>query len=221
MRRLWAMIKKNLFVIITLTLTAGTMLVLLFTTDDVASLGQIIMTLQPGWLLLALATAVCGWLLEGYVLGLFSKHVCPTWTFGRAFSIGMTGLLYSALTPFSTGGQPMQIYNMKKMGMDTGKAGSVVALKTVVYQIVMVAYFLVLVAVKLPFFQRNVSDFSFLTIIGLISNTIFITLILLFILCENTINKILCGVINFLHRVHLCKDPETRYKKIYSQFSVC
>jgi glycosyltransferase 2 family protein len=86
----------------------------------------------------------------------------------------MIGFLYNAVTPFATGGQPMQVYTLSSMGMDTGMAGSVVAVKTLAYQIVMVLYALVMVAMKLHYFQTNVTNFAFLTVIGLISNCIFI-----------------------------------------------
>lgn len=212
--------KKNLFVIITLVLSIGVLLYFLFTTDGIVTLGHIITTLNIKWFLMALASAVLCWILEGYVLHLLCAHLYPDWSFGRSFSIGMIGLLYSALTPFSTGGQPMQIYTMRKMGMDTGKAGSAIAMKTLTYQIVMVVYSLVLVASKLHFFQTNVSNFSFITIIGLISNSIFIAFVAMFMISEKLTDKIVTSVIWFFHRIKLCKHPKERYEKIHSQLAL-
>lgn len=44
-------------------------------------------------------------------------------------------------------------------------------MKTVVYQIILVLYSLVMVVWMLPFFQTNVSNFSFLTVVGLLCNS--------------------------------------------------
>lgn len=215
-----ASLKKNLFVIITLVLSTAFLLYFLFTTDGIIALAKIITTLRLQWLIMAIVSAIFCWILEGFVLHLLCIHLDPQWSYGRSFSLGMIGLLYSALTPFSTGGQPMQIYSMHKMGMDTGKAGSIIAVKTLTYQVIMVAYSLVLVATKLQFFQTNVSNFSFVTIIGLITNSTFIALVGLFMISEKTTDKILVTIIWFLHKIKLCKHPQERYNKTHDQFAL-
>ncbi|XOQ48545.1 MAG: Phosphatidylglycerol lysyltransferase [Eubacteriales bacterium] len=213
-------IQKNLLVIITLALSTGVLLYFLFTTEGIVALGEIITKLKLRWLFMAIASAVLCWICEGYALNLLCVHLYPNWDYNRSFCVGMIGLLYNALTPFSTGGQPMQIYSMRKMGMDTGKAGSIIAVKTLTYQVIMVCYSLVLVAWKLRFFQTRVSNFSVVTIIGLISNSAFIFLVALFMISATTTDKLVNAVIQFLHRIKLCRHPEERYAKIHSQLEV-
>ena len=154
-------LKKNLVAIITIVISMGVLLYFLFTTDGITALGHLVSSMRWEWLLITLGAMVGGWLLETYVLGVFCKHLYPKWKFSQSFHIAMTGLLYSALTPFATGGQPMQMYSMSKMGMDTGKAGSIVAMKTLVYQALMVVYAMVMVIFRLGYFQRKISNFSF------------------------------------------------------------
>ena len=213
-------IKKNLFVIITLGLSIGILLYFLYTTDGITAMGEIILTLKLQWLLIAVGAAVLCWISEGFALNLLCIHLYPEWRYRKSFFVGMIGLLYSAITPFSTGGQPMQIYTMRKMGMDTGKAGSIIAVKTITYQVVMVLYSLVLVAAKLRFFQTSVSNFSFVTIIGLVTNGTFIALVILFMISETTTDKIVYSVIYFLNKIKLCRHPEERYEKIHSQLEI-
>ncbi len=213
-------IKKNLFVIITLGLSIGILLYFLYTTDGITAMGEIILTLKLQWLLIAVGAAVLCWISEGFALNLLCIHLYPEWRYRKSFFVGMIGLLYNAITPFSTGGQPMQIYTMRKMGMDTGKAGSIIAVKTITYQVVMVLYSLVLVAAKLRFFQTSVSNFSFVTIIGLVTNGTFIALVILFMISETTTDKIVYSVIYFLNKIKLCRHPEERYEKIHSQLEI-
>lgn len=213
-------IKKNLFVIITLGLSIGILLYFLYTTDGITAMGEIILTLKLQWLLIAIGSAVLCWIAEGFALNLLCIHLYPEWRYRKSFFVGMIGLLYNAITPFSTGGQPMQIYTMRKMGMDTGKAGSIIAVKTITYQVVMVLYSLVLVAAKLRFFQTSVSNFSFVTIIGLVTNGTFIALVILFMISETTTDKIVYSVIYFLNKIKLCRHPEERYEKIHSQLEI-
>ncbi|WP_411677908.1 lysylphosphatidylglycerol synthase transmembrane domain-containing protein [Caproicibacter sp.] len=212
---------KNLFVIITLILSVGILLYFLFTTGGgIETLARIAKTLRRTWLLAAVLAAVACWLLEGFEINLLCRHMKPNWKFSRSFSAGMIGFLYSAVTPFATGGQPMQMYTLSNMGMDTGMAGSVVAVKTLVYQVVMVLYALLMVATKLHYFQTSVTNFAFLTVVGLFSNCIFIALVVLFMLSEKTTDRILRSTLLLLHRFKLCRHPKARYEKIHSQLQV-
>lgn len=219
-KRTFEAIRKNLFGIITAVLSAGILLAFLLSSDGIGSLMHISQKMQYWWLFLAVLAAVLVWVLEGSVLNIFCRAVYHKWKFHYSFCIGMVGLLYSALTPFSTGGQPMQIYSMRRLGMETGAAGSIIAVKTLVYQIVLVIYSLVMVVWMLPFFQTNISNFSFLTVIGLICNSTFIFLVFLFCISKRGTDKILRASIGFLHKIHLCKHPEERYEKIHQELAV-
>ncbi len=213
-------LKKNLLVIITLVVSIGVLLYCMFSTDAITTLWHLLNKLEPRWVFLSIASVAFCWISEGFVLHLLCRHLYPEWTYGQSFSVGMIGLLYSALTPFSTGGQPMQIYSMHKMGMDTGKAGSIIAVKTLTYQIVMVLYSLIAVASKLHFFQTSVSNFSFVTIIGLLSNSVFIAFVFLFMISETTTDRIVTAVIQFLHKAKLCRHPKERYEKVHGQLEM-
>ena len=210
-------LKKNLFPILTISITLGFVLYFLLSNGGVENIGDIFARLRWEWALLAVAAALGTLVLEGFTLNLFCRHVCPWWRFGRSFSIGMTGLFYCAITPFSTGGQPMQIYAMSKMGMDAGKAGSVIAMKTLVYQVVMVLYSLILVSTQLGFFQRNISNFSFVTVIGLLSNSLFIAAVLTFTVSARGTDRALRFCLRSLYRMRLLKHPVQRYHRIHSQ----
>ena len=218
--KLLEVLKKNLFVIITIVISAGFLLYFLFTTDGITSLGQIASSIRVEWLLVVLGAMAGGWVLETYVLNVFCKHLYPNWRYGQSFHVAMVGLLYSALTPFATGGQPMQMYSMNKMGMDTGKAGSIVAMKTLTYQAIMVIYAMLMVVLRLGYFQQNVSNFSFVTIIGLVTNGTFILAVTLFMLSEKATNRFLRFVMRTLYRFRFCKHPVAKYKKWHSQLKM-
>ena len=220
MSRFMKTIRKNLFGIITMIISAAILLIFLFSSDGLNSLNKSAGKIQYLWLFGALSAAVAAWFLEGLVLHLFCKKAYVEWGFGHSFCIGMVGVLYSARTPFSTGGQPMQIYSMRRLGMDTGAAGSIIAMKTLVYQIVLVLYSLIMVMWKLPFFQRNISNFSFITIIGLLCNSTFIILVLLFCISKRLTDKLLRKGIWLFYKLHLCKRPEERYQKIKHELSI-
>ena len=214
------MIRRNLFAVISITITAILLLAFFFATDGINNLGMIISTLRPEWLVLAIACMVIYWLMEGGTLHIFTLHVYRKWRFRDSWDTGMIGLLYSAVTPFSTGGQPMQIYHMKRLGMDTGGATSIIALKTLIYQVGLVAYALVLIVLRLGFFQRNISNFSFLVLFGLAVNSAFIFLLILFSLNRKLTEKFIRGVIWLGAKLHIVKDAQKSIEKTQAQLEL-
>ena len=212
--------KKNLFAIITMAISIGVLVYFLITTDGITAFAEIAGSIQIPWFISIFAAIIVGWLLEALVLHFFCKKVYPQWKYWHSLIIGMIGLLYSALTPFATGGQAMQIYYMRKLGLDTGGAGSIIAVKSLVYQIIMVLFALVMVFWKLPFFQSSVSNFSFLTIIGLTTNLTFVLLVLFFAINEKATDKCLRAIIKFLYRIKIVKKPVSRYYKLHSEFAI-
>lgn len=215
-------LKKSWFTFATLSLSAIILFVFLVSNNGLATLAEIIGSLQFGWLAATLVAVAGGWLLEGLVLHIIIQHVWKKdgWEYKKSYNVGMTGLLYNAITPSATGGQPMQIYTLHNMGMDTGVACSVIAVKTLIYQVVMLVYAMVMVIDKIRYFQTNVTNFSFVTIIGIICNSTFIALVFLFMVSEKTTDRLLRWGLRLGCRMKLCRRPEERYAKIHSQLEL-
>ena len=212
-------IKKNLLSVITIGLSIGILAFFLHTEDGAKNLRHVLFHLQPIWLLWITAGVIAGWLLEAYVLHLFCRHLNKDWTFGQSFYIAMIELFYSALTPFAMG-EPMEIYNMTKIGMDIGTASSIVAVKSLVHHGVTFFYSLILISFELSYFQTRVSNFSFIALFGLITNSIFIIGVLMFMINEKLTNSILQVCTRFLDKIKMHKLSQKLYHKVHDELLV-
>lgn len=212
-------IAKNLFSAITIFLSIGILTFFLVTEDGMKNMGHILAELKPIWLMWILVGALAGWLLEGYVLHLFCRHLDKSWTFGRSFYIGMVEIFYSALTPFGMG-EPMEVYSMTKLGMETGAATSIVAVKSLVHHGVTFVYSFVLVAFELNYFQTRVSNFSIIAVFGLITNSIFIIFVLMFMMNERLTDAILQAIVRFMNKIKLNKLSQKFYQQVHGQLLV-
>lgn len=211
--------KKNWLAIVTMAITIAILVYFLVTTDGINAMREIGDELRIPWFVLMVLAVIANWALEGFAIHYISRRIYPKWPLKNSLIIGMLGLLYGALTPFASGGQPMQVYYMKKMGMDTGKAAAVITIKTMVYQVVMVIFALIMVAWKLPFFRaQHISNFWFITLIGLAANLIFISSVFFFSFNQKLTSKIVSGIITLLSKIHLCKNPEERKESILGGF---
>ena len=104
------------------------------------------------WMAATLGCMVAYYLLEGTELHLLTQKLYSGLPFRMSMRTAMIGQLYSALTPFSSGGQAIQLLYMQKDGMDTGGAGSVLTVKSVIYQIGIVSFSLVAMVRSFSFF---------------------------------------------------------------------
>lgn len=216
-RKAW--LKKNLFSAVSILLMIGILFFFMLTEDGAKNLRHVLFHLQPIWLLWIGVGVLAGWLLEGFVLHLFCRHLYKKWTFRQSFYIGMVGMFYSALTPFSMG-EPMEVYNMTKMGMDTGSATSIIAVKSLIHHAVTFVYSLVLISFELNYFQTRVSNFSFITIFGLITNSIFIFFVFLCMLNERLTNTLLQSLVKLLTKIKLQKLAQKLNVKTHDQLLI-
>lgn len=218
-QRCKAWMKKNLLSVITLILPVVILIFFLRTEEGAKSLKQVLFHLQPVWLLWIAVGIVSGWLLEAYVLHLFCRHLHKDWSFGRSFYVGMVGLFYSSLAPFNMG-EPMEVYNMTKMGMNVGEASSIIAVKSLVHHAVTFVYALVLISFELSYFQTKVSNFSFITLFGLVTNSLFIALVLMCMINEKITNSLLQAVARFLDKIKLHRLAKKLNTQVSEQLKI-
>ena len=87
-KRIKEALRRNWFAVLTMTLSLGVLLYFLFRNGGVEMLGSIIASLKWEWSLCALGAVGLTYLLEGYVLNLFCRHLVPRWQYLRSFNIG-------------------------------------------------------------------------------------------------------------------------------------
>ena len=117
---------------------------LLFTFGVIAAIGlldksevrldQAIAKMDLMYVFIAVLCVLAFWLLEAYTLRYVTVSMNKKMSFFSSFRIGLIGLLYSALTPSASGGQPVQIIFMRKNGIPTGTATSVMVVKFIAFQ---------------------------------------------------------------------------------------
>lgn len=218
MKQWKAFFKKNWMIILGMTLSVATILTFFLLTDGVTVLKQIYHSLQYQWLALAVVFVVVQWLFDAAGLHVLLKQHQPKRRFFPSFVTTMVGVLYSALTPSATGGQPMQVVSLSRQGMDTGTATSVIIVKTVLYQIAITLYALAMVVLELPFFQQQVSSFSFIVLFAMAVSVIFIAGLLLFSINQKLTRKLGHGFIHLLAKMRLCRNEQRLHEKLEGQF---
>lgn len=133
------------------------------------------------------------------------------------------GKYYDNITPLGTGGQPFQIYYMSKKNVPDGISISVPLTEFTVHRII----YILLSLAGLILHQINVFATSgiigttvvIMSIVGLIVNCFFPTLIVLFSLSRRMCSSIVRFSVKLLHKLKLNKHPDQLYDSIMTKLS--
>ncbi len=126
----------------------------------------------------------------------------------------ITTQFFHAITPFAAGGQPWQIYKLKKDGLSLGESTNVIIQDFIAYQIALV--FLGGIAIISNYiFHIFPSDslLKKLVTIGFIINTLVVIVLFLTAFSKKWNKKLIDGSISFLSKIKIIKDKEEKLKK--------
>ena len=106
--------------------------------DDFSNIIKEILSANIFLLILAFVFAMLYWFFKSIVLYNFTRKFKDSYSFKSAFRTQAVTQFFNAVTPFSSGGQPFQIYSLKKNGLTISNATNVTIEEFVVYQIALV-----------------------------------------------------------------------------------
>lgn len=129
---------------------------------------------------------------------------------GKTLKYGFTGFFFSSITPSSAGGQPMQIYEMKKDNIELSHSSLVLLIELVIYQFVTIIYGSIsyIYARTRGFIDSRI--INTMVILGIIINLLVMSFILISIF-NPRISKSLCSFIaRLLEKLPMKEDVRTR-----------
>ena len=176
-----------------------TIIVLIFALkDDFLEKIKYLFSFNIWWLILAILLVFIYWFLKSLVIYFCAQKFDHKFSLKKSFGLIMGTQFFNAVTPFSTGGQPYQLYKFKKHGFALEKGTNIIVQDFIVYQIALV--FLGTIAIITNNLLQFFPDDGFLrrlVFLGYLINLVVI--ILLFVLAfSKKSNKI---ILNFIIKV--------------------
>ena len=187
-------------------------------TDDIDNLGELLRTADYKWVLVGMICLVTMWLAETVNMHIPLKRLYPTQKFTNSIKITMIGQLFNNLTPFSTGGQVMQVYEMGKTGKRTSDTLSILSMKFLVQQITMMLFTIMVLITQFRHFRDLFSEYLAIGIIGVSINIILLAFLIAAGTNKEFIMKIARPIIRFVSRIKIgkfrfIKEPDERIEK--------
>ena len=166
------------------------------------------------WLiLLSILTYIVYFIIEAYLLKILIDKSCKKYPFKKVIELNIMTKFFNGITPFSLGGQRLQVYELSKNKVPITKSLLVIVENFIILQITMT----IMIILSLVFgyvFELKPNNFLYImTLIGaLITIVSFVITILICVKIELA-SKIGKNMINLLNKLNIIKDKETNLNK--------
>ena len=185
----------------------------MFVVDGVDNIINLFHNIDYKWVFAGLICLLVHWSCESLTLHIPLKNMYKNQTLKNSVRVAMIGQLFNNITPFSSGGQPMQAYELNKTGIRVSDSLSAMAIKFIITQTALVFFTLVVVLFQFDFFANLMQNFIWVAIIGFAVNIFAILFVILAGLNKNIITFIVCPIIKFFGKIKILKHPEDVIKK--------
>ena len=189
--------KRNFIIIILITA-----IILYFALkDNFTQKIEYLFSFDVKWLILSFLLILSYWFLKGLALYYCTHKVNKDYTEKKGLLLMITTQFFHAITPFAAGGQPWQIYKLKKDGLSLGEATNVIIQDFITYQIALV--FLGGLAITSNYiFHIFPSDslLKKLVTIGFIINTAVVIVLFIVAFSRKWNKKLIDGSISLSHK---------------------
>lgn len=167
-------------------------------------------SLEYYWVAIGALFMVLYLLIESYIFHIITKSSHKTLTFADSFRISMIGQLFNCITPFSSGGQPIQAYHMHKIGINLGTSTSCLLSKFIVYQVSLTFYTFVILLFQYKFFTDKVPGFAALALVGFLINCLVVIGLIVIALFPKWVKTIGVKLIILLKNMNIIKESDSK-----------
>lgn len=165
------------------------------------SLWELICGVRLGWLAAALSLMVVYWLLEAMGLHLAIRRFVPSQPLSDTLCATMIGQFFNCITPFSSGGQPMQALYLVKRGVALSFASCSLMHKFIVYQFVLTLYSAVTLIGCFQKLSGQISAVGWLAVVGFGVNILVIVGLICLGFFRKPTERLLYGAVRLFNRL--------------------
>lgn len=186
-----------------------TILVLYFSLkDDYNTVIDTILNIDKRYLLLGFFLLFSYWFFKAITMWVVTKKY-GKYRFRNAFRMVVETNFFHAVTPFSTGGQPYEIYSLKKNNIKLTDATNVSVQSFIIYQIALVLLGTIAIICNyfLNLFPAN-RLLEKLVTLGFIVNFLVIVVLFLLSFTKKISGFLLSFIVKFLNKFKIFKNPD-------------
>ena len=186
----------------------------IFRDNDLGVIYASLLQMNLWYVLFAAMTALIFTMMEGIMIWYLLKGLQGKANFKNCIRYSFVGFLYSGITPSATGGQPMQLYHMKRDGNSLSASTVVLMTVALVYKLVLVIMGMAMVLLGFSTLKENLGSYLQLFYLGTFLNTALVVVLLIVMIFPNFARVLLLSAVRLLAKVKILKKSDSRVNKI-------
>ncbi|MGI6070936.1 MAG: lysylphosphatidylglycerol synthase transmembrane domain-containing protein [Blautia sp.] len=206
--------KKAIFNFIFLVFVFALTMYLIFGGEDIGEIWSQVRQAGKGFLSVGIVCVVIFIIGESVIIFYMMRTLGEPVKMGHCALYSFVGFFFSCITPSASGGQPMQIYYMKKDRIDIPVATLVLMIVTITYKAVLVFMGLLLLVFGHPFLVFYLKEYMWVFYLGLGLNVFCVTFMLILVFEPTLAKKLMVGGLKILERLHILKEKESRMRRL-------
>jgi uncharacterized protein (TIRG00374 family) len=196
--------------------TSIVLVLLVFFTDGAQNLIAMVVRTEYIWLIAAFGCTFLFWVFGSFTVGALKRGIVGKENDpGQNFKTVMVGMFFSSITPFATGGQPAQIYMLKRMGVDAGTGTSIIILKSVFYQSTIMLMCIGFYIANSQFLVMNIPQFNLLFAIGCIANLFLLSLYGFFLFNSKAAENAVWYFLKLMAFFRIIRNPKEKMEGLH------
>ena len=203
--------KKNTFIILIITVIA--MYIIL--KDDFNDIVHELLNMRVIFIVLSMLSFLIYLMCKAESLRIVAINNNKSFTYKKAFLQNLIVQFFNGITPFQTGGQPMQVYMLRKNNISVSKSTNIVIQEFIFYQIALVI--LGVIAVSINYFCHFFTRIDILRLLvglGFLFNTLVVVALIIISLDKRITDFFVRGITKILIKLRIIKNKEKTLTKV-------
>lgn len=206
--------RGQIFNVLFLVLVIGLTFYGVFQGQDLDTLLGQLSRANPLWLVAGVVCIILFIYGESFIIRYLLKLVKIKAGSFTCFLYSCVGFFFSCITPSASGGQPMQVYYMKKNNIPIPTSTVLLMIVTITYKLVLVMIGLFLMVFRHDFVVGYLGDVIGVFYLGMALNVICIVAMMILVFNQNLAKWIIMKGYKILERIHIFKSKPEREEKL-------
>lgn len=206
--------KKNIFNLIFLFLVFGLTIYGVFKGEDITQVIRVIKNARFEFILFGIVCVVLFIWGESIIIYYLMHSLSIQLKKWKCFLFSSVGFFFSCITPSASGGQPMQIYYMKKEKIPIPVSTLVLMIVTITYKMVLVLIGIFLLLLGRGFVKEYLTGILPVFYLGVSLNVMCVTFMLILVFHPVLAKAIMKKGLRLLEKLHILKHKEERMTQL-------
>ena len=206
--------KRNIFNAVFLMTLLILTIWLIFKDQDIGQIFKLVSEISPIFLVICFILVIFFVCSESVIIKYLLSTVNIKVPLFNCIRYSFVGFFYSCITPSASGGQPMQIYYMKRQNIDIPTATIILMLVTIEYKFVLVALGLGLIAFGQGLLATLEGEVVFFLYLGTALNVFCVAFMSILVFLPNTAKFGIMWGYRLLKKLHIMKEKNNRETRL-------